>query len=106
MVGFIIGVVVNFFVNNIVDLEEKVIMIMLIGFLGEFFMNMFKMLILFLIIVSLICVLVILDLKVMGKIGRCIVLYYLMIMFLVVIFGIVFVVSICLGEFGNKWEVE
>lgn len=94
LVGFIVGVVVNFFVNDIVDFEKKVMIIMLIGFLGEFFMNMLKLLILFLIVVSLICVFVMLDFKVMGKIGRCIVLYYFFIIFLVVIFGIVFVVSI------------
>lgn len=44
VVGFIIGAAANPSVNNIVDPEEKATTIMLIGFPGELFMNMLKML--------------------------------------------------------------
>lgn len=102
-VGFIIGLLVNKSVNDIKDLEKKVIIIMLIGFLGEFFMNMLKLLILLLIVVSLIIVLVMLDFKVIGRIGCWIVFYYMGIMLIVVFFGIVLVFFICLGE-CSKFE--
>lgn len=106
VVGFIIGAAANPSVNNIVDPEEKATTIMLIGFPGELFMNMLKMLILPLIIASLICALAALDSKATGKIGRRTVLYYLMTTLLAVILGIVLVVSIRPGESGNKREAE
>lgn len=94
VIGFVIGVFVNDFVNKIEDMEEKKIVFMLIGFVGELFMNMFKMFILLLIVVSFICVLVFLDVKVIGCVGRRVFMYYILIIILVVIFGIVLVVSI------------
>ena len=106
VVGFIIGAAANPSVNDIVDPEEKATTIMLIGFPGELFMNMLKMLILPLIVASLICALATLDSKATGKIGRRTVLYYLMTTLLAVILGIVLVVSIRPGEFGNKREAE
>lgn len=99
VIGFVIGVFVNGLVNKIEDFEDKRIVLILIGFLGELFMNMFKMLIFLLIVVSFICVLVVLDVKVIGFVGRWVFVYYFFIIILVVIFGIVFVVSIWLGSF-------
>lgn len=106
VVGFIIGAAANPSVNDIVDPEEKATTIMLIGFPGELFMNMLKMLILPLIVASLICALATLDSNATGKIGRRTVLYYLMTTLLAVILGIVLVVSIRPGESGNKREAE
>ena len=106
VVGFIIGAAANPSVNDIVDPEEKATTIMLIGFPGELFMNMLKMLILPLIVASLICALATLDSNATGKIGRRTVLYYLMTTLLAVILGIVLVISIRPGESGNKQEGE
>lgn len=106
VVGFIIGAAVNPSVNDIVDPEKKATTIMLIGFPGELFMNMLKMLILPLIVASLICALATLDSKATGKIGRRTVLYYLMTTLLAVILGIILVVSIRPGDSGNKQESE
>lgn len=66
VVGFIISVLVNGFVNVIEILEDKKIILILIGFFGEFFINMFKMLVVFLIVVSFVCVFVGIDVKVNG----------------------------------------
>lgn len=63
-------------------------------FFGDLLMNMFKMLILFLIVFSFIIVMGSFDINVFGWMGLCIVVYYMMIMFLVVILGIVLVVII------------
>lgn len=79
---------------------------MLIGFPGELFMNMLKMLILPLIVASLICALATLDSKATGKIGRRTVLYYLTTTLLAVVLGIVLVVSIRPGDSGDKEEVK
>ena len=106
LVGFIIGAAANPSVNNIKDPEKKATTIMLIGFPGELFMNMLKMLILPLIVASLICALATLDSKATGKIGRRTVLYYLTTTLLAVILGIVLVVSIRPGESGDKGSVE
>ncbi|KAL9964518.1 hypothetical protein ACROYT_G028172 [Oculina patagonica] len=106
VIGFIIGAAVNPSVNDIEDPEEKATTIMLIGFPGELFMNMLKLLILPLIVASLICALATLDSKATGKIGRRTVLYYLTTTLLAVILGIVLVVSIRPGESGDKGEAE
>lgn len=106
LVGFIVGAAANPSVNDIVDPEKKATTIMLIGFPGELFMNMLKLLILPLIVASLICALATLDSKATGKIGRRTVLYYLSTTLLAVILGIVLVVSIRPGESGNKQAKE
>lgn len=105
IIGFIIGATVNEPVNNIKDPELKQTTIMLIGFPGELFMNMLKLLILPLIVASLITALATLDSKATGKIGRRTVLYYLGTMLIAVLIGIVLVVSIRPGE-RSRPEVE
>ena len=102
VIGFVIGALVNGPVNEIDDMEDKKTVIMLIGFAGELFMNMLKMLILPLIVASLICALASLDAKATGRVGRRALVYYLSTTVLAVILGIVLVVSI---QPGNT-EVE
>ena len=97
-VGFIIGLSVNKSVNDIKDPEKKATTIMLIGFPGELFMNMLKLLILPLIVASLITALATLDSKATGRIGRRTVLYYMGTMLIAVLLGIVLVLSIRPGE--------
>ena len=98
VIGFVIGALVNDPVNNIDDVEDKKTVIMLIGFAGELFMNMLKMLILPLIVASLICALASLDAKATGRVGRRALLYYISTTILAVILGIVLVVSIRPGD--------
>lgn len=94
IIGFIIGASVNKPVNNIKNPEWKASAIMLIGFPGELFMNMLKLLILPLIVASLVTALSTLDSKATGKIGRHTVIYYLATMLIAVLIGIILVVSI------------
>lgn len=98
VIGFVIGALVNEPVNNIEDVEEKKTVLMLIGFAGELFMSMLKMLILPLIVASLICALASLDAKATGRVGRRALVYYLSTTILAVILGIVLVVAIRPGE--------
>lgn len=98
LVGFIIGLSVNESVNDIKDPEKKATTIMLIGFPGELFMNMLKLLILPLIVASLITALATLDSKATGRIGRRTVLYYMGTMLIAVLLGIVLVISIRPGK--------
>ena len=97
-IGFVIGALVNGPVNKIEDLEDRKTVLMLIGFPGELFMNMLKMLILPLIVASLICALAALDSKATGRVGRRALAYYLFTTILAVILGIVLVVSIRPGS--------
>ena len=107
IIGFLIGALVNGPVNKIEDVEEKKTVLMLIGFPGELFMNMLKMLILPLIVASLICALAALDAKATGRVGRRALLYYLSTTILAVILGIVLVVSIQPGKnTSDKVEKE
>lgn len=92
-------------VNDIEDVEDKKTVLMLIGFPGELFMNMLKMLILPLIVASLICALAALDAKATGRVGRRALLYYFSTTILAVILGIVLVVSIRPGK-GQTSEAE
>ena len=94
IVGFIIGASVNDSVNAIKDPEKKATTIMLIGFPGELFMNMLKLLILPLIVASLVTALATLDSKATGRIGRRTVIYYLGTMLIAVLIGIILVVAI------------
>ena len=98
VIGFVIGAAVNESVRAIKNPEEKATTIMLIGFPGELFMNMLKLLILPLIVASLVTALATLDSKATGKIGRRTVLYYLGTMLIAVLLGIVLVVAIRPGE--------
>ncbi|KAK3699457.1 hypothetical protein QZH41_018614 [Actinostola sp. cb2023] len=97
-VGFIIGFLANGPVNRIQTPEDKATAIMLIGFIGELFMAMLKMLILPLIMLSMICALCVLDANATGKIGRRTVLYYLCTTLLAVILGIALVSLIQPGK--------
>lgn len=98
VIGFVIGTLVNEPVNNIADVEDKKTVLMLIGFAGELFMSMLKMLILPLIVASLICALASLDAKATGRVGRRALIYYLSTTILAVILGIVLVVAIRPGD--------
>ena len=98
VIGFVIGALVNGPVNKIDDMEEKKTVLMLIGFPGELFMNMLKMLILPLIVASIICALAALDAKATGRVGRRALLYYIFTTILAVILGIVLVISIRPGN--------
>lgn len=104
VIGFVIGALVNDPVNKIDDVEDKKTVLMLIGFAGELFMNMLKMLILPLIVASLICALASLDAKATGRVGRRALMYYISTTILAVILGIVLVVSIQPGD--TKVEKE
>lgn len=94
IIGFTIGASVNESVNAIKDPEKKATVIMLIGFPGELFMNMLKLLILPLIVASLITALSTLDSKATGRIGRRTVIYYFGTMLIAVLIGIILVVAI------------
>lgn len=100
-VGFIVGILINGTVNDITDIEEKTTVIMLIGFPGELFMNMLKLLVLPLIVASLVTAVASLDAQATAKIGRRTIIYYLSTTFLAVILGIVLVTSIKPGEGGK-----
>lgn len=94
VIGFIVGAIVNEPVNKIRNPEWRATAVMLIGFPGELFMNMLKLLILPLIVASLITALATLDSKATGKIGRRTVIYYFATMLIAVLIGIILVVSI------------
>ena len=96
--GFIIGVSVNESVNKIENPEEKKTTLILIGFPGELFINMLKMLVLPLIVASLVCALAGIDAKASGRIGRRAVIYYLCTTVVAVILGILVVTIIRPGS--------
>jgi len=106
VVGFAVGIAVNESVNAIEDPEKKATAIMLIGFPGELFMNMLKLLILPLIVASMITALATLDSKATGRIGRRTVIYYLGTMLMAVLLGIVLVVAIRPGERSRPEDEE
>ena len=106
VIGFAVGAAVNEPVNAIKDPEKKATTIMLIGFPGELFMNMLKLLILPLIVASMITALATLDSKATGRIGRRTVIYYLGTMLMAVLLGIVLVVAIRPGERSRLEDSE
>lgn len=106
VIGFAVGAAVNEPVNAIKDPEKKATIIMLIGFPGELFMNMLKLLILPLIVASMITALATLDSKATGRIGRRTVIYYLGTMLMAVLLGIVLVVAIRPGERSRPEDSE
>ncbi|XP_031554690.1 excitatory amino acid transporter 3-like [Actinia tenebrosa] len=101
VIGFIIGALINGTVNDITDIEKKTTVIMLVGFPGELFMNMLKLLILPLIVASLVTAVASLDAEATAKIGRRTITYYLSTTFMAVVLGIVLVTSIKPGEGGK-----
>lgn len=92
----IIGVVMGFGFWDYILIDDKRI-IFFFQFFGDLFLNMLKMLIFFLIVFSFVSVMFGLKVQVLGKMGLWIVLYYLIIIFCVVVFGIILVVVIQLG---------
>ena len=100
-VGFAIGAIVNDPVNRITDPEKKATVTMLIGFPGELFMNMLKMIILPLVVASLITAVSTLNPDVAGRIGRRTMIYYLATMALAAILGMTLVLSIRPGASDN-----
>lgn len=105
VVGFIISVSVNGSVNAIENPEDKKKTLMLIGFSGELFRNMLKMLVLPLIVASLVCALAGIDAKASGRIGQRAVIYYLCTTVAAVILGIL-VVSIIRPDSQAKSSEE
>lgn len=101
VIGFIIGISANGRVNAITDIEDRKTAVMLIGFPGELFMNMLKLLILPLIVASLVTAVASLDSKATAKIGRRTVIYYLSTTFIAVTLGIILVTSIQPGKGGK-----
>lgn len=104
VVGFIIGVSVNGSVNRIENPEERKTTLILIGFPGELFINMLKMLVLPLIVASLVCALAGFDAKASGRIGRRAVIYYLCTTVVAVILGILVVTIIRPGSRAKPTE--
>ena len=104
VVGFIIGVSVNGSVNRIENPEERKTTLILIGFPGELFINMLKMLVLPLIVASLVCALAGIDAKASGRIGRRAVIYYLCTTVGAVILGILVVTIIRPGSQAKPSE--
>lgn len=92
----IIGVVMGLGFWDYILIDDKRI-IFFFQFFGDLFLNMLKMLIFFLIVFSFVSVMFGLKVQVLGKMGLWIVLYYLIIIFCVVVFGIILVVVIQLG---------
>ena len=101
IIGFVIGALVNGPIHRIESPEEKTTTLMLIGFAGELFMNMLKMLILPLIVASLICALASLDANATGRVGRRALIYYMATTLLAVILGIALVSTIKPGSSGS-----
>ncbi|KAJ7390284.1 Excitatory amino acid transporter 2 [Desmophyllum pertusum] len=109
VIGFAIGAITNDPVNRITDPEKKATVIMLIGFPGELFMNMLKMIILPLVIASLITAVSTLNPDVAGRIGRRALIYYVTTMALAALLGLVLVLAIRPGlsdEHGARNDVH
>lgn len=94
IIGFSIGAIINSPVNRIIDPEKKATVIMLIGFPGELFMSMLKMIILPLIVASVITAVSTLNPDVAGRIGRRALIYYLGTLILAALLGLTLVMAI------------
>lgn len=94
IIGFSIGAIINSPVNRIIDPEKKATIIMLIGFPGELFMSMLKMIILPLIVASVITAVSTLNPDVAGRIGRRALIYYLGTLILAALLGLTLVMAI------------
>uniref|UniRef100_A0A0N5B977 Amino acid transporter n=1 Tax=Strongyloides papillosus TaxID=174720 RepID=A0A0N5B977_STREA len=99
MIGVVFGVGIGIAFRNI-NLSNMAIH--LIGFPGEIFMNLLKMIILPLISLSIICGLCQLNAKQSGKVGMYSIIYYFITTFMAVFLGIVLVVLISPGKFGQS----
>ena len=109
VIGFSIGAIINGPVNRIIDPEKKATVIMLIGFPGELFMNMLKMIILPLIVASVITAVSTLNPEVAGRIGRRALIYYLGTLVLAALLGLALVMAIRPGlsdEPGEQKDVK
>lgn len=104
VVGFIVGVSINGSVNAIENPEDRKTMLILVGFPGELFINMLKMLVLPLIVASLVCALAGIDARASGRIGRRAIIYYLCTTVSAVIIGIVIVTIIRPGSRAKPSE--
>ena len=104
VVGFIVGVAINGYVNAVENPEERKTMMILIGFPGELFINMLKMLVLPLIVASLVCALAGIDARAGGRIGRRAIIYYLCTTVSAVIIGIAVVTIIKPGSRAKPSE--
>ena len=104
VVGFIVGVAINGYVNAVENPEERKTMLILIGFPGELFINMLKMLVLPLIVASLVCALAGIDARASGRIGRRAIIYYLCTTVSAVIIGIAVVTIIKPGSRAKPSE--
>uniref|UniRef100_A0A0K0F0E1 Amino acid transporter n=1 Tax=Strongyloides venezuelensis TaxID=75913 RepID=A0A0K0F0E1_STRVS len=99
MIGVVFGVSIGIAFRNI---NLSPMALHLIGFPGEIFMNLLKMIILPLISLSIICGLCQLNAKQSGKIGMYSIIYYFITTFMAVFLGIVLVVLISPGKFGQS----
>lgn len=102
ILGFVIGVAINDPINSIENPEDRKTVLMLIGFPGELLMNMLKMIVLPLIIASLISALASLDAKATGKIGRRVLIFYLLTTVCAAIVGLILVLSIRPGRIKKE----
>lgn len=102
ILGFLVGALISNTINSIEDPEERKTTLLLIGFPGELLLNMLRMIVLPLIIASLITALSSLDSKSTGKIGRRVLLYYLVTTVCASVVGIIMVVSIRPGRIGKE----
>jgi len=103
MFGVIIGLIVGAFINGpvskIKDPVDEKTTLMLVGFPGELFINMLKMLI----VTSLVCALAGIDAKTSGRIGRRAVIYYLCTTVVAVVIGILVVTVIRLPVIAKQF---
>uniref|UniRef100_A0A0N4ZCH9 Amino acid transporter n=1 Tax=Parastrongyloides trichosuri TaxID=131310 RepID=A0A0N4ZCH9_PARTI len=98
MIGVAFGIIIGISFRNI---KLSQMTVHLIGFPGEIFMNLLKMIILPLISLSIISGLCQLNAKQSGKVGMYSVMYYFITTFMAVALGIVLVVLINPGKIGT-----
>ncbi|XP_046854324.1 excitatory amino acid transporter 1-like isoform X2 [Xenia sp. Carnegie-2017] len=103
--GFIIGLSLNSHVQSSrYDREERKKIVMLIGFLGDIFVRLLKLLIIPLTITSIVHAVASLDTRTTGKLGRRTVIYYSITTFTAAIIGIILVLSIRPGDTSVQHE--
>ncbi|EDO39457.1 predicted protein, partial [Nematostella vectensis] len=101
LLGFVIGFLVNSPLKNLRSDEDRKTNIMLIGFPGELFMNMLKLLMVPLVVASVICALAALDGRSSNRVSRRTFVYYLATTLLAVIIGVVLVTFMKPGSYGK-----
>ncbi|XP_046854326.1 excitatory amino acid transporter-like isoform X2 [Xenia sp. Carnegie-2017] len=103
--GFIIGLPLNSHVQSSrYDFEERKKIVILVGFVGEIFVRLLKLLIIPLIITSIVLAVASLDTATTGKLGRRTVIYYLGTTFIAAIIGVILVLSIRPGDTAVQHE--